>query len=191
MKTCLECQSTFYPEKSHTKYCSKKCCDIFNQRMTTEKFRNNPELRKKKNDYERERRRIKGRSRDKKKHAEEEKKRYWKKNGIHSESDLKCGPKGSGTITRYGYRQITLKNHPNSRRCGTMFEHVLVMSNHLGRPIEKGETIHHKNGIRHDNRIENLELWSKSHPQGQRIEDKIAWCKEFLDFYGFDVVQRN
>ena len=40
------------------------------------------------------------------------------------------------------------------------------------------------NGDRLDNRIENLELWTTSQPSGQRVEDKIAWAKEFLAEYG-------
>lgn len=42
--------------------------------------------------------------------------------------------------------------------------------------------------LRDDNRIENLELWSVSHPAGQRVEDKIMWAKEFLCSYNYEVV---
>lgn len=58
------------------------------------------------------------------------------------------------------------------------------MSEYLGRPLREGETVHHRNGRRADNRIENLELWTSNHPAGQRVEDVLAWATEIIALYG-------
>jgi len=62
-------------------------------------------------------------------------------------------------------------------------QHRLVMEDVLGRRLLPGETPHHRNGDRADNRPANLELWSKAQPAGQRVEDKIAWCAEIIRQY--------
>jgi hypothetical protein len=67
-----------------------------------------------------------------------------------------------------------------------ILEHRFVMEQHLDRKLLPGENVHHLNGLRYDNRIENLELWSKNQPSGQRVRDKIAWAKEILETYGED-----
>lgn len=93
------------------------------------------------------------------------------------------------TLGRQGYVNIWMPNHPNANKRGYMREHIYVMSQHIKRPLFKHETVHHKNGIRDDNRLENLELWSYSQPYGQRVEDKISFYKEFLQQYGYTVTK--
>lgn len=65
-------------------------------------------------------------------------------------------------------------------------EHRVIMEEFLGRPLRPEETVHHKNGDRSDNRIENLEIWSSRHGKGQRVSDKIDFCRSFLQDYQVD-----
>jgi uncharacterized protein (DUF1330 family) len=66
--------------------------------------------------------------------------------------------KGGRTINSQGYSMILLRKHPYCESNGYVREHRLVMEKHLGRYLLPTEDVHHINGNRTDNRIENLEL---------------------------------
>jgi hypothetical protein len=82
-------------------------------------------------------------------------------------------PNGAGSVNPNGYR--TFYDPERGRRVG---EHQLVMENMLGRRLGPHELVHHKNGVRLDNRPGNLELWVVPHPPGQRVADLVAWVVE-------------
>lgn len=72
-----------------------------------------------------------------------------------------------------------------TRRNGGKHEaqHRHIMEQYLGRALLPGESVHHLNGVRDDNRIENLELWVRHQPSGQRVTDLVAWAKVVLAVY--------
>lgn len=92
--------------------------------------------------------------------------------------------RGQPRLLRSGYVQITDWEHPNANSAGRVLEHVMVVTEMLGRPLTLGENVHHKNGVKHDNRPENLELWTTHQPSGQRVEDLVEWAHEILRRYG-------
>ena len=90
----------------------------------------------------------------------------------------KRAPNGSGSICKFhGYKTIY-------RDGKQVKEHRYLMEQKLGRKLFHHENVHHINGLKSDNRIENLELWSSSQPWGQRVEDKLAWAREIIALYG-------
>lgn len=112
------------------------------------------------------------------------------KDTITAISVAKTGPannfwKGGAPIKdAHGYRLLKAKDHPYARKIGYVNEHRLVMEKILGRYLHPDETVHHKNGIRDDNRPENLELRAGKHGKGQTVEDLVIWAKEILQRYG-------
>lgn len=101
---------------------------------------------------------------------------YLHKNNVKIRSLSESQYKGSRTKNSHGYITVhvlpkdykyKVSNRPN------MLEHRLIMSRHLNRKLKRYENVHHINGIRDDNRLENLELWSSSQVPGQRVIDKI------------------
>lgn len=111
--------------------------------------------------------------------------KHWRRlNTNGSPEKTKRAENGTGSVTSFGYRRIWKPDHPNANTHGTILEHRYVMSQALGRPLYDNEIVHHINGNRLDNRKENLELWVRSHPSGQRVDELVAWAKRILEIYG-------
>ena len=178
-KICHNCQSNKRNKESRKISCS--CCErnglilaCFNPPLCIKcdrlkKEKNNPELCTKRKNYLRTySRKKKGKNID---DPIRKSKGWWKESN--------------------GYIMTYKKGHPNSNTNDCIKMHTLVMSEHLGRPLGKNENVHHINGIKDDNRIENLELWHRGQPPGQRLDEKIEWAKNFLKEYGYVVNKVN
>jgi hypothetical protein len=189
---CLCCNTNFEHKRIDSKFCSKKCQKNYNFKNLKskncikcnklfksysllcavcywEKFKiDHPD--KAKIRLEKEAKKIRDSTR--------------KKLNLSLDHPSLKGKAGSGHIDKNGYVYITVKDAIVDYG-RAILEHKYIMEKKLGRQLYLNENIHHKNGIRNDNRIENLELWHKGQPAGQRVIDKIKWCIEFLTEYGY------
>ena len=159
--SCKKCNSIFEAvgSKSSRKYCSKKCGDS-SKKIPIPIF----ECKFCKKVTERKRTSA----------------RSYNYSSVFCSKDCSNEAQRTGSVDKNGYIV-------HSRNGKFHMEHRMVMAEHLGRKLQEHENVHHKNGMRNDNRIENLELWSTKQPKGQRVEDKITWCIEFLREYGYFV----
>lgn len=171
MKKCPNCGRRFQP-KGKERYCSPKCRWTYSNRTRTLKpnqIFNCVVCRKRVETYVSPSAVAKGLAVNKycsrtcaRRHLSGERHHAWK---------------GGRLIDRNGYVIVLAPDHPNAKSIGYVFEHRLVMEKHLGRYLTRQEVVHHKNGNRSDNRIENLELFAsnaehKRHEMHSTVRDE-------------------
>ena len=90
--------------------------------------------------------------------------------------------KGGKKRSFHGYILIFSPNHPFAQNTGYILEHRLVMEKKIGRYLTKEEVVHHINGAKDDNRIENLMLFPNSHAHISfiHLDKKTFICKQIV-----------
>lgn len=91
--------------------------------------------------------------------------------------DTACWMNANGYICEY------IPGHIQASKDGRVLQHRRIMAERMGRKLETFENVHHINGDKTDNSIENLELWVKMQPAGQRVSDLISFAKKILERY--------
>jgi len=99
---------------------------------------------------------------------------------VESRPELNGSWKGGKLSASHGYVLIRSKDHPHVQNRGYVYEHRLVMEKKLGRYLNPSEQIHHINGIKSDNRIENLVVTNvHEHKLFHRKKGTCSKCGEF------------
>ena len=186
--TCKECGKAFFYKPSIVKayrakhgkdplYCSMPCSDIGRRKDTMERQRFSCLQCGKEQSR---RRKPGGRVYMQQKFCDRKCKADYQR--AHALERFQTEPLKRYTRTRGGYAYISLPSLVTGRK-SSILEHRYVMSKFLSRDLRPEETVHHKNGNRQDNRLENLELFSSNHGTGQRVIDKVAFAIEILRLY--------
>lgn len=100
--------------------------------------------------------------------------------------DVLLGKRNIGKPQRMdlGYIIFSDRDHHQASKSGVVLVHRAVMSEILGRPLTRQETVHHKDGNRANNDPSNLELFTSNHPSGQRVEELVEWAEQIIAKYG-------
>jgi hypothetical protein len=92
---------------------------------------------------------------------------------------------GTRVVNAAGYVLIRVGVREwHADRGGWALEHRYAVAKKLGRPLLRYENVHHVDGNKTNNDLENLELWTTSQPSGQRVADKLEWARKFVALYG-------
>jgi hypothetical protein len=176
-RECPQCRQTFQPRHlAHSqKFCSKACALKNTQRVAVEK--SGAEDRSCERCGKTFRYRSTGNAG-----------RYCSRECLYAGDRGENSPMWrGGRVTRAdGYVSVYVEEEDGAKRYAP--EHRVVMEKHLGRKLLPDENVHHKNGVKDDNRLENLEVWTHIHPQGQRVKDKVEFAVMILKRYRPDLL---